>query len=261
MDKMIRFASAIILLIALAGISCIEKKPEEIPEIPLEQEMVLIPGGVFIMGDSTEGDHYPPHEVSIDSFYVDKYEVTNAQFYQYCQETDAILPEFWGMADFHSGMNYPNHPVTGISWSEAKSYAEWAGKRLPTEAEWEYAARGGLSGKKYPSGDEIDSTLANYTIDGVAKGTIPVGSFVPNQFGLYDMAGNANEWALDFYSESYYSTGPTDNPTGPEKGRFKIIRGGGWHSGPYCNQVYFRNALPPNWRDFNIGFRCAKDIE
>ncbi|MFH1699855.1 MAG: SUMF1/EgtB/PvdO family nonheme iron enzyme [Candidatus Zixiibacteriota bacterium] len=256
-----RFISAFILLMGLAGTSCIEKKPEALAEIPIEPDMILVPGGIFIMGDSTEGDHNPSHEVSIDSFYVDKYEVTNAQYYKYCQEADANLPEFWGKAEFRSGMNYPNHPVTAISWSEARAYAEWAGKRLLTEAEWEYSARGGLICKKYPFGDEIDSNLANYTISGVAKGSMPVGSFAPNNYGLFDMAGNANEWTSDYYSESYYSFSPDDNPTGPEKGKFKVIRGGGWHTGPYCNRVFFRNALPGNWRDFNIGFRCAKNIE
>lgn len=261
MVRMNKFTFVFILITVLGSISCIEKKPGEVPEPLIEQEMVIIPGGIFIMGDSTEGDHFPPHEVSIDSFYVDKYEVTNAQYYNYCQETEADLPEFWGMTEFHSGMNFPNNPVTGISWSEANKYAEWAGKRLLTEAEWEYAARGGLIGKKYPFGDEIDSTLANCTFYGITKGIVPVGSYASNQFGLFDMAGNVTEWVSDYYSASYYSSSPFENPTGPEDGKFKIIRGGGWHSGPYCNRVYFRNALPPNWRDFNIGFRCAKDVE
>jgi iron(II)-dependent oxidoreductase len=192
---------------------------------------------------------------------MDKYEVTNDLFYRFCDETGHKLPEFWGMKDFHSGLDFPDYPVVGVSWSDAKVYADWTGKRLPTEAEWEYAARGGLVGKKYPYGDELDSTIANFTIEGIEKGLGPVGSYPPNGYGLHDMSGNVAEWVSDYHEEDYYAISPDRNPQGPEEGRFRVIRGGGWHSGPYCSRVYFRNALPSNWRDFNVGFRCAKDLD
>jgi formylglycine-generating enzyme required for sulfatase activity len=221
--------------------------------------MVLIPGGEFLMGTEGDGDDGPVHKVYVDSFYIDQYEVTNAQYFKFCQETDHGLPEFWGWDRFHCGPEYPDHPVVGVSWSDAEAYAEWCGKRLPTEAEWEYAARGGLVDRKYPNGDAIDSTMANYFIKESVKGTVPVGSYAPNGYGLYDMAGNVNEWVSDYYGWDYYSESPYENPKGPEKGKFRVLRGGGWHSGPFCNRVYFRSGLRPNWVDFNVGFRCAKN--
>jgi len=223
------------------------------------KEMMLIPGGEFTMGKDGESDHSPAHIVYVDSFYLDKYEVTNVQFFKFCKSTDRALPEFWRIEEFHCGPDYPHHPVVGISWNDARDYAEWIGKRLPTEAEWEYAARGTLVGKNYPNGDEIDTTTANFTFAGNTRGTVPIGSFPPNGNGLYDMAGNVVEWVQDYYDKDYYKASPKENPTGPSRGKFRVIRGGGWHSGPSCNTVYFRNALRFSWIDFNVGFRCAKD--
>ncbi|KPJ60970.1 MAG: hypothetical protein AMJ46_04125 [Latescibacteria bacterium DG_63] len=220
----------------------------------------MIPGGEFVMGSGTEGDHSPAHKVHIDSFYMDKYEVTNAQYLLFCKETGRKMPEFWGIDKFRCGPDFPDHPVIGVSSYDAEAYAEWCGKRLPTEAEWEYAARGGLEGKDFPSGDTIDSTLANCSRSGTG-GTVPVGSYPANGFGLHDMAGNVCEWVSDYYDGEYYSRSPTDNPKGPETEKFRVIRGGGWHSGPHCSRVYFRNALRGSWIDFNVGFRCAKDIK
>jgi formylglycine-generating enzyme required for sulfatase activity len=231
--------------------------------------MVLIPAGEFVMGkDEEEGetaDHSPAHRVHIDAFHLDRHEVTNAQYLEFCEQTDARLPEFWGMEPMRSGPDFPDHPVVGVSWSEARQYAEWAGKRLPTEAEWEYAARGGLAGADYPFGDELQPTAANYwqwdELRSTGNGLMPVGSYPPNGYGLYDMAGNVTEWVADAYHADYYVDSPAKNPPGPEGEKFFVIRGGGWHSGPGCIRVYFRNALPGNWRDFNVGFRCAKDVE
>lgn len=252
----------LMLLIFTINISlnCTSEQTAQVEDIE-PTVMVLIPGGEFLMGHDSDGDHNPVHKVYIDSFYIDEHEVTNVQYLKYCDETESALPEFWNMGEFHCGPDFPNHPVVGVSWLEAKKYAEWAGKRLPTEAEWEYAARGGMAGKNYPNGDELDSTLASYTIEGKAKGTAPVGSFPPNGFGLFDMAGNVVEWVGDYYDGDYYNTSPDMNPQGPEEGKFRVIRGGGWHTGPYCNRVFFRNAIRENWRDINIGFRCAKSAE
>ncbi len=222
-------------------------------------EMILIPGGEFLMGGDGEDDHMPIHKVYVDTFYMEKYEVTNAQYHAFCKETGRKLPELWGMNEFRCGLDFPDHPVVGISWGDAEKYAEWSGKRLPTEAEWEYAARGGLSGEKYPNGDTIDSTTANYHRSGKSAGTVSVGSYPPNGYGLHDMTGNVVEWVADYYDEDFYETSPYKNPKGPEKGKFRVIRGGGWHSGPYCSRVDFRNAILGGWIDFNVGFRCAKD--
>jgi iron(II)-dependent oxidoreductase len=223
-----------------------------------KSEMVLIPAGEFKMGKKGEDHHSPEHTVYIDEFYMDKCEVTNAQYAEFCQATDRNLPEFWGMDHFRSGPDFPDHPVTGISWYDARAYAEWAEKRLPTEAEWEYAARGGLAGKDYPGGDEIDPSTANFS-KAEKGGTVAVESYPANGFGLHDMAGNVGEWVADYYARDYYKASPDKNPAGPDEGKFRVFRGGGWHTGPYCSKVFFRNALPANWLDFNVGFRCASD--
>jgi formylglycine-generating enzyme required for sulfatase activity len=114
-------------------------------------DMVLIPGGEFTMGSDTDGDHAPAHRVMLRAFYIGMYEVTNAEYFEFCQATGHRLPEFWGEDVRRSGPEYPNHPVTGISWRDATEYAEWRGMRLPTEAEWELAARGGIAGRHYPT--------------------------------------------------------------------------------------------------------------
>jgi len=235
--------------------------PTETDSLQPPPGMVFIQGGEFLMGKAEEGDHSPVHQVVMNSFFMDQYEVTNAQYFEFCQQTQRHLPEFWGMAEFNSGPDFPNHPVVGVSWYDASDYANWIGKRLPTEAEWEYAARGGLAGQNFPNGNSIDSTGANMSIKGRRKGTRPVGSYAPNGYGLYDMAGNVVEWVADYYAEDYYQQSPERNPGGPTAGKFKVIRGGGWHSGPYCNRVYVRNALPPNWVDFNVGFRCFRALK
>jgi formylglycine-generating enzyme required for sulfatase activity len=210
-----------------------------------EGDMILIPGGEFTMGHDSEGDHSPAHRVRVDAFYIDKHEVTNAEYMKFCEETGHKLPEFWEKEGFRCAPGYPDHPVTGISWYSAAQYAEWRGKRLPTEAEWEFAARGGLTDDAYPWGNEITPDDANYARSGNG-GTLQVGSYAPNGYGLYDMVGNLGEWVHDCYGGEYYSESPLENPKGPESGKFAVFRGGGWHTGPGCCRVYYRNALPPN---------------
>lgn len=221
-------------------------------------DMVLIPAGEFNMGKNSgnPSDWQPEHKVYIDSFYMDTYEVTNKQYYEFCKATNNPLPEFWGLSQFKCGLEYPDHPVIFVSCFDADKYAKWAGKRLPAEAEWEYASRGGLENKSFPWGDQIDSTKANYGKK--YKTTLKVGTFQPNGFGLFDMSGNVWEWTSDFYGHDYYTNSPDQNPKGPVTGRFKVIRGGSWHSGAMCNQTYYRNGLSPSWIDFAVGFRCVK---
>ncbi len=220
-------------------------------------ELVLVTGGEFMMGQEGEANNSPVHKVRLNSFYIDKHEVTNAQYHSFCMQTERALPIFWGMEEFRCGPDFADHPVVGVSWAAAKAYAEWAGKRLPTEAEWEFAARGGLAGKKFPGGDEMDDTAANFKSDG----TVPVTSYQANGYGLYEVSGNVREWVADYYEEFYYSASPEDNPKGPESGTFRAVRGGGWKSGKMCCTVDARICLPTYWVDFAVGFRCAKDSD
>lgn len=222
--------------------------------------MVLIPKGEFKMGKNTpnQTDWQPEHQVAIDSFYLDLYEVTNRQYAEFCRVTNHAFPEFWGMEIFKCGPDFPDYPVVGVSWFDADAFAKWNGKRLPTEAEWEYACRGGLEDQNFHTANQIDSTRVNFARK--YNGSLPVGKFAPNRFGLYDMPGNVWEWTADNYAADYYSYSPAANPLGPVAGRFKVIRGGSWHSGGMCVQNYFRNGLSPSWVDFAVGFRCAKSL-
>ena len=222
--------------------------------------MVLIQGGEFMMGEDSGWDYAPSHAVRVAAFYIDAYEVTNAQYLAFCEATGRRLPEFWGEVRFRSGLDYSSHPVTGVSWHDALAYAEWRGDRLPTEAEWEYAARGGLVGVPYPHGTALSPDDGNYSKSELG-GPVPVGSYPPNGYGLYDMLGNVCEWVQDAYHPDYYKERESENPTGPLEGYMRVIRGGGWHTGPGCTYVYHRNALRSNWLDFNVGFRCARSLE
>lgn len=228
----------------------------------IPKNMVIIPKGGFTMGKNSPypSDCQPEHRVLIDSFYMDKYEVTNQEYYEFCKATNNTLPIFWGIKEFRCGLDFPEHPVVGVSFFDAEKYARWVGKRLPTEAEWEFAARGGFAGNNFPHGeDQIDSAKANFGKK--FEGLLKVGQFKPNNFGLFDMSGNAWEWVTDNYESDYYTLSPVDNPKGPESGSFKVIRGGSWHSGAMCVQVFHRNGLPASWVAFAVGFRCAKNPE
>ncbi|MFH2056687.1 MAG: SUMF1/EgtB/PvdO family nonheme iron enzyme [bacterium] len=238
--------------------------PLQVPAVAQEKiepqnptEMVLIPGGEFYYGYRAKDENESKYEVRVDSFFLDLHEVTNSQYFEFCEATKHELPEFWGMDEFHCGPDFPDYPVVGVSWWDAQDYAEWAGTRLPTDAEWEYAARGGHLDFKFPWGNEADSTRMNFG----SEGSTPAQSYPPNDYGLYEMTGNVWEWVADYYAEEYRDSTMQVNPTGPEDGRYKTIRGGSWHSGPGCVNVVHRNGLSSSWVDFAVGFRCALDAE
>jgi formylglycine-generating enzyme required for sulfatase activity len=260
--RLLNLLSLTFILVEMQGFSQ-EDEANDFPVPAVSQELVLIPAGSFLMGRTRNPASGfvddPVHLVSVDSFLLDRYEVTNARYYRFCKETGHPLPEFWGMDVFYSALKYPDHPVVGVTWADAQGYARWAGKRLPTEAEWEYAARGGLEQKDFPCGEELDSTLANY--HGTYGHVLRVGSFPPNGYGLYDMAGNVVEWVYDFYDKDYYLVSPGENPAGPAIGKRRVIRGGGWRSGRSCNSCWFRQSLRPYWVDMNVGFRCARSFD
>ena len=246
-------------------------------------EMVLIPAGEFEMGSVGAGasvNERPVHTVYLDAFYMDEYEVTNAQYREFVLANPEWQKQHsrnlgylrhWDGNDYPSGKG--NHPVV-VGWYSAMTYAQWAGKRLPTEAEWEKAARGGLVGKRYPWGDSLDKTKANYNGDGTKDGTTRVGTYPRNGYGLYDMAGNSPEWCLDEYQERFYESSPRRNPiAGAEsitdlldsftegnqtvRWAHRVYRGGSWYfSSP---RVSDRSNVSP-WHFYNrdIGFRCVK---
>lgn len=239
-----------------------------------DKPMLPIPAGEFEMG-STDGtdDERPVHIVYLDAFYIDKYEVTNAQYRKFLEANpewrkDLIDSQYHDgnyLRDW-TGNNYPRgkeaHPVIYVSWHAAEAYAEWVGKRLPTEAEWEKAARGVVAGRKYPWGNNISHDDANY------KGTngrdlwietAPVGSFEANYYGLYDMVGNIWEWCADRYDSDYYAKSPRRNPIGPSSGLVRVWRGGSWCSNPEALRVANRHSSNAKGTYPIAGFRCAQD--
>lgn len=171
-------------------------------------------------------------------------------------------PIRWFLSLLVSSRNAPNQPVVGVNWNDAKAFADWAGERLPTEAEWEKADRGGLVGKKYPWGDTLTNNDANFGGAGGKDkwdGTAPVGSFAPNGYGLYDMAGNVWEWCADWYDGNYYANSPKSNPTGPSSGQYKVLRGGSCDSSDDYMRTAYRNYSDPGSTEYylSFGFRCA----
>jgi len=271
--------SVILLLMMVVLFGCGEDeldkvKPIEVEvvvdeEVPIKiiwkkdsTKMVLIPAGSFEMGDAMndalfmEGTR-PVHMVRLDAFYMEVNEVTVGRFKQFVKESGYNYNRWKDVAKYSSTDDYP---MIYVSWDDATAYVKWTGKRLPTEAEWEYAARGGLSGKRYPWGDEITHDHANYRGTGGKDqwGKIsPVGSFESNGYGLYDMAGNVFEWCTDWYDEGYYSSSPLRNPQGPSAGSYRVLRGGSWHFNSLYLHVAFRLTCDPAHTHNYLGFRCV----
>ncbi|MGZ9132991.1 MAG: formylglycine-generating enzyme family protein [Nitrospira sp.] len=230
--------------------------------------MVLVPAGEFTMG-SNEGsdDEKPVHHIYLDAYYIDKYEVTVGQYSKFLDATSMNAPPMW------TTMEQPQHrkrPVVNLDWEDSNNYCEWAEKRLPTEAEWEKAARG-TDGRIYPWGNDPPNQLrANYGKEKWNKHTalVPVGQLKDGQspYGISDLAGNVWEWVSDWYDPDYYATSPSRNPHGPENGKYKVLRGGAWDLAPeklrsarrdFNNPTSF-DYDAPSYRNFTSGFRCAK---
>ena len=235
--------------------------------------MVLIPAGEFQMGSTylTNKESQPVHTVYLDAFYIDTHEVTVGAYKQFLKETQG-KQRLSPIAEKHSPTD--EHPIVDVSWHDAMAYAQWAGKRLPTEAEWEKAARGPDQFEHYPwAGEDIGSSQANF--NGTFGGILPVGRFKPNGYGLYDIAGNVFEWCLDPFFNDFYENSPAKNPfagfqhkTRDEtiadfksvKGQ-RVIRGGTWKSEPLNVRVDLRNKADGTNGYTNVGFRCVKDIQ
>ena len=233
--------------------------------------MAQIPAGCFDMGDTfNEGypDELPVHNVCISAFEMDIHEVTNAE-YKACVDDGACTPPEGRKSatrdSYYGNPEYADFPVIRVDWIQANEYCAWAGKRLPTEAEWEYAARGGLAGKRYPWGDAISGADANFYDSGDPwdNDTSKVEYYdpqptSPNGYGLYDMAGNVWEWVNDWYKGTYYQESPHNDPQGPPSGTDRVLRGGSWRHSPSLVRVSYRSRPDPDYGRHAIGFRCAR---
>ena len=249
--------------------------------------MVLIEAGEFRMGSNSGNDNEKPiHSVYVDAFYMDAHEVTNAQYAaflnakgKHAEAGKAWYPIGHGRArieyvsrKYQVKGGYENHPVTMVSWYGAMAYAEWAGKRLPTEAEWEKAARGGLAGLTYPWGNTIDSSRANYT-GSLVSDTTPVGKYAANGYGLYDMSGNVWEWCLDEYNANFYAISLSQNPLSGANSiqwlldnytgvnTYRVLRGGSWADNASNARVAYRRFLRLTSSSPYYGFRCVRAVE
>ena len=279
--------------------------------------MVCLPAGTFLMGSEDQSfpsdGEGPVRKVSVNSFYIDRHAVSNAQFANFVEATGYVTeaerfgwsfvfyqflpPHFpptrgvaqapWWRQVYGASWRHPegahstldgrmDHPVVHVSWNDAVAYANWVGKRLPTEAEWEYAARGGLRQKKYPWGNRLMKGHRhccniwqgkfphhNTEEDGYL-GTAPVETFRPNRFGLYDKSDDDREWCADWFSPIFHIKGPRDNPKGPPHGQAKVMKGGSiLRHGSYCNRyrVAARSSNTPDSSTGHMGFRLVMDIE
>ncbi len=220
--------------------------------------MIEIPAGEFTMG-SDHGVERPPHTVFVDTFEIDKFEVTNEQFAKFVEETGYVTDaEKAGDTSWrYYAKDKPNHPVVKVSWNDAKAFCEWADKRLPTEAEWEKAARG-TDGRIYPWGNEWDPNKANTKESGY-RGTLIVGSLPDgaSPYGVMDMAGNVAEWTADWFKPyPGYPGGDSEAQYFGEK--YRVIRGGGWFSDKDQVRTTFRSASSETLANDDVGFRCAR---
>lgn len=237
-------------------------------------DMVLIPAGEFSMGsDGGERDEKPIHTVYLDAFYIDPYEVTVGEYKRFLEDTNHRP-----LSDSVSRTSPTDqHPVVEVSWHDAMAYPQWAGKRLPTEAEWEKAARGGLIGQDYPWKGPINANKANYgknTKSGTHKErTTPVGTYPANGYGLYDMSGNVAEWCLDTYQRKFYANGQSRNPVAGAEDvqraivnadanrERRVVRGGSWSFNAKSVRVANRLAEKPSLLSSDVGFRCVRAVK
>jgi formylglycine-generating enzyme len=252
-------------------------------------ELARIPAGEFLMGSSdAEFDERPVHRVHVSEFLISRFAVTQGEYARFVDETgypppdvrnlplitsgglesmfrDLAAPYLWQNGRPPSGRE--RHPVVLISCEDALAYCRWLSRvvgrpvRLPTEAEWERAARGGVETQKFPWGDEIGPEHANFLADPASKrngGTRQVGTFPPNDYGLFDMSGNVWEWVADWYGADYYATSESRDPLGPPQGTFRIVRGGSWvNDDVEMLRCAYRHKVPPDTYAYSIGFRIV----
>ena len=252
------------------------------PEISEKQKLVMvrIPAGEFLMGSAVgqgEPDEFPEHKVKLDEFLIARYQVTAAQFAGFLNQVCYDVLDYFEASKettitekdgrFHPRQHCSDYPANGVSWFGAQAFCEWLSKRtgkifrLPTEAEWEKAARGGLTGMRYPWGSDSPEGRAQYgKISHDPKYTLcAVGSYAPNAFGLYDVAGNVWEWCQDYYAKDYYQISPYENPKGPEEGNMRVLRGGSWGGLDIQVRCGIRVGEFPGVSEARVGFRLARN--
>ncbi|NIA30501.1 MAG: SUMF1/EgtB/PvdO family nonheme iron enzyme [Actinobacteria bacterium] len=236
-------------------------------------DMIYISAGTFKMGSNNgDNDEKPVHKVYVNNFYMDKYETTNGQYCKFLNEKGYQSEDGATWLDIKSEYckivkqggryvpvsGYANHPVIKVTWYGARAYAGWAGKRLPTEAEWEYAARGGNKSKGYKYSGSNNADLVAWYISNSGSKTHPVATKKPNEIGIYDMSGNVWEWCADWYDDNYYSKSPYENPTGPSNGKYRVLCGGSWINDRSYVRCSVRHSYYPADSNYGIGFRCAR---
>jgi formylglycine-generating enzyme required for sulfatase activity len=295
----VTFPAAVLLFLVL--FSVLREAGGQPPQEALNEgfgDYFLVPSGEFLMGDNfAEGDpdEVPVHPVFLDAFYIARNKVTNAEYSRFLEAGGYTNPAFWkagGFGEYGDGPRYWNNdqyhgggtadgnrfPVVGVSWFEASAFCSWiasdtgARYRLPTEAEWEKAARG-TDQRRFPWGQEIDGSYANFEFSGgpFEPGLTPVGFYDgsvkegfatalnESPYGAREMTGNVWEWCSDWYDGSYYSGSPTENPTGPDSGSSRVLRGGGWVDSHYYHRAANRNSSFPENRNPIQGFRCVRE--
>jgi formylglycine-generating enzyme len=233
-------------------------------QIP-EFDFALIPSGTFLMG-SEEGqdEERPVHRVYVDAFEMGVFQVRNCDFAIFLQATGQPEPPHWNDPD----LNHSNQPFVGVSWLEANNYCDWlsglSGRRyrLPTEAEWERAARGGYDGSTYPWRDEPPCQCTEYVRrwTGQITGPLPVGEGTPNPYGLRDVSENVHEWCADWYDRNYYARSSQRNPQGPATGERRASRGGAWRHHVKVSRCAARSSIPPTFKYLDYGFRVVREL-
>ena len=227
----------------------------------LAPALVRIPQGWFLMGcDTGQDNEQPVHRVWVDEFLLAACQVTNSEYAGFLHDTRSQPPPFWN----DNNLNCPEQPVVGVSWHEAVRYCEWLSSRtsqrfrLPTEAEWERAARGGREGELYPWGDAPPQSLPHYA-GSWRNGPEPVGHGEANGYGLYNMCDNVHEWCADWFASGYYAVSPQRNPRGPDTGDRRASRGGSWRHHIKMSRCAARSSIPPEFHYADYGFRVARD--
>lgn len=230
----------------------------------VQPEMIVIPGGWFLMGSERgQANEAPVHRVWVDTFAIGKYPVNNREYGRFVTASGHPASPFRHEPRF----SHQEQPVVGVSWHDATAYCSWMRERwqqnfrLPTEAEWERAARGGIEGAAYPWGDESPQQKSFRGCDADGGAPLPVGANEPNGFGLYDMSEGVHEWCSDWYDYNYYRVSPEHNPSGPATGQRRSSRGGSWRHRIPFSRCAARSSLPPEFRYADYGFRLVMTVE